>query len=75
VRHWRERLLARALGGWHEHALVQQQHRIVARLVANRRVSRLLAVAWTAWRVRLAWCLKLALLVSKADWWGACAHH
>lgn len=31
--------------------LVRQQHSIIMRMVSNKRVSRLLVEAWTAWRV------------------------
>jgi hypothetical protein len=36
---------------WREYVLVRQQYSIIARVVTNKRVNKLLLDAWTAWRV------------------------
>lgn len=58
VAHRRARVLARVLARWHAHMLLQRQYSLITHEVTNKRVSRLLLVAWTAWRVRDrgSWC-------------------
>lgn len=51
VAHRQARVLARVLGRWHAHALQQRQYGLITRAVTSKRVSRLMLVAWTAWRV------------------------
>jgi hypothetical protein len=51
VAQWQHKLLLRCFMSWREYVLVRQQYGIIARVVTNKRVNKLLLVAWTAWRV------------------------